>query len=191
MPDLRHTRLLYTLGAVLILAGIGTALWSSWPDVSYRLGLINDDYPYPSTFAEESGEKPRTSTMPQGQRVVIPKIGVDVQIFDTGAPERGLDLGVWRHPETALPGQAANMALAGHRSRRQFALLYALRPGDEIIVYWDGEEYDYVVTGSREVTPDDTTALDSGRTEALTLYTCTPRFLGNLRTVVTAQPVAR
>lgn len=174
---------------MLILAGISTALWMTWPDVSYRLGLVDTTYPYPSQFAEESGSAPRTSAMPKGQRVVIPKLGVDAQVFDSGNTDRGLRLGVWRHPETGEPGEAGNMTLAGHRNRRQFALLYALRPGDEVIVYWNGVEHDYRVTGSRDVTPQDTSALEMGRTEALTLYTCTPRFLGNLRTVVTAEPV--
>lgn len=184
----RWTRRLLGIGVLLIVAGAGVALYNLWPDVSYRLGFIDQGYPYPSLFAEEAGATPRSASLPSGRRLVVPEIGVDVRIYE-GDADTALDLGVYRHPRTGVPGEAANMALAGHRMAGRFTLLHVLRPGDEVIVYWDGVEHDYRVDAVDEVPAGDTSILRRGDEERLTLYTCTPRWLGDRRTVVVALPV--
>lgn len=181
-------RRLLALGVLLVLAGAGVALYNLWPDVSYRLGFVNQEYPYPSLFAAAAGKTPRSDAMPSGRRLVVPEIGVDVRVYE-GDADTALDLGVYRHPRTAVPGEPANMAVAGHRMAGRFALLHVLRPGDEVIVYWDGTEHDYRVDAIGEIGAGDTAILRRGDAERLTLYTCTPRWLGDRRTVVVALPV--
>jgi len=173
------------IGAVLVLIGIGTALWQLWPDISYRAGLVRETYPYESAFSTDV-----QGPVPSGRRVVIPDIAVDVEIFQ-GDEAEALRRGVYHHEQTAAPGEPGNIAIAGHRNRDRFALLYALEQGDEVIVYWDGAEYDYRVRETFTVEPDDETVLVREGEDRLTLYTCRPRFLGDTRTVVVAEPVAR
>jgi LPXTG-site transpeptidase (sortase) family protein len=165
------------LGAVLILTGIGTVTYQVWPEISYEIGLTRSEYPYPCVFADLAGEKPRTTTLPLGSRLVIPEIGVDAQVLG-GNYDEALRLGVYHHTETAEPGSGENIAIAGHRVRRAFTLLHRLSPGDPVVLYWDGVEHDYRVTRTITVGPDDTSILEPTGQEQLTLYTCTPRFLG-------------
>lgn len=185
--DGRSARWYYLIGAVLILAGIGTALYQTWPDIAFRLGLIEPAYPYACALPEAPDSSALTDRMPRDMRLVIPKIAVDQQILE-GDSEQALEDGVYHHGDTAAPGEGDNIAIAGHRVRRAFTLLYQLEPGDAVVVYWNGAEHDYRVERVFTVGPDDTSILDPMSAEQLTLYTCRPRFLGNTRTVVIALP---
>jgi LPXTG-site transpeptidase (sortase) family protein len=174
------------LGVGLIALALGVVAYQLWPDISYTLGLVDDAWPYPTALsgAEELGEP-----IPQGVRVVIPKIGVDAQVME-GDPDVALAEGVYHHPDTAEPGEEGNIALAGHRNREAFVLLYQLREGDPISLWWNGEEHLYRVTRNPyDVLPDNEQVLAPNDEEMLTLYTCRPRFVGNKRTVVEAEPI--
>ncbi len=177
----------YLIGAVLILVGIGTALYQMWPDIAFRLGLIEPAYPYACALPEADDAGALTNRTPRDIRLVIPKIAVDQQVFE-GDSEQALESGVYHHADSAAPGEGDNVVIAGHRVRRAFTLLYRLEPGDPVLLYWNGTEHDYRVDRVFTVGPDDTTILDPTDAEQLTLYTCRPRFLGNTRTVVTALP---
>jgi len=172
-------------GMALVALAIGIVVYQLWPDISYNLGLTEEAWPYSSAFGEGSNQ-PEEITIPKGDRIVIPKIGVDAQVSG-GNSDVALSQGVYHHIETAEPGQGDNITLAGHRARETFVLLYQLRAGDPISLWWSGEEYTYRVTKVYTVTPDDSSVLESTDEERLTLYTCLPRFLGNERTVVEAE----
>jgi len=174
------------VGATLILAGVGTALWLHAPDIKWELGLVEPRYPYPSRLATGT-VTPESDRIPTDAAIVIPRIGVVAPILE-GDTAAALDAGVYRHAETAEPGSDRNVTIAGHRVSRAFALLSRLEAGDEIIVYWYGTEHDYRVTEVWDTTPDDDTVLSQGTAESLTLYTCTPRYAGDERTVVRAVP---
>lgn len=186
-PQRRRARWYYITGAVLIAIGISTALFQMWPEIAFRLGLIEPAYPYACALPEAADAGALTNRIPRDIRLVIPKIAVDTQVFE-GESERALESGVYHHVETADPGQDDNVAIAGHRVRRAFTLLHQLEPGDPILLYWNGTEHDYRVDRVFAVGPEDTSILDPADQEQLTLYTCRPRFLGNTRTVVIATP---
>ena len=171
-PSPRHRGwLLVGGGAALIAIALGIVLYQLWPDISYGLGLVDESWPYASGF----GGALDSSNIPQGNRIVIPKIGVDAQISG-GDSDVALSLGVYHHAETAEPGEGDNVTLAGHRNRETFVLLYQLDPGDPISVWWGGEEHTYRVTRVYEVTPDDGSVLENADDEQLTLYTCLPQI---------------
>ncbi|MBW6467744.1 MAG: class D sortase [Coriobacteriia bacterium] len=179
------------LGIALLVFSVAVAVYNLWPDITFQAGLVEPSVPYPSKFADApAGEVPSDATqaIPAEPRVVIPRIAVDVRIYK-GDAQRALKLGVYHHAGTAAPGEPGNMVIAGHRNRRQFAPLSYLESGDVILVYWDGAEYGYRVTQVYQVEAVETSVLARGDTEMLTLYTCTPRFLGNKRTVVVAEPL--
>ena len=175
------------IGGALIAAGIATALWLYAPDIAWEFGLVEPRYPFPSRLATGSIE-PESHRMPTDAVIVIPRIGAGAPVLG-GDENAALANGVYHHAETADPGQGGNVTLAGHREAEKFALLSRLEPGDEVILYWFGTEYDYRVTEVYDIGPDDTMILSRGTQEQLTLYTCVPRHLGDKRTVVEAAPI--
>ncbi|MDP2401766.1 MAG: sortase [Actinomycetota bacterium] len=173
------------LAVVLVVAAAGLALWQLWPETSWLLGVVDESWPYESSAADVPADA--TARPPQETRLVIPRIGLNVQVYG-GDPDRALTLGVYHHPETGEPGEADSIVLAGHRNRRALALLSRLDPGDPVLVYWSGREHVYRVTRTFVAEPDDPSVLEPASAEELRMYTCLPRFLGDKRTVVVALP---
>ncbi|MGH9120658.1 MAG: sortase domain-containing protein, partial [Acidimicrobiales bacterium] len=66
-------------------------------------------------------------------RIQIPKLGVDVVVVQ-GIDEAALNAGAGHYPETPLPCQAGDVAIAGHRTTfgKPFANINLLVPGDQI-----------------------------------------------------------
>ena len=78
---------------------------------------------------------------------MIPAIGVD-KIVVEGVSLADLKKGPGHYPETPLPGQEGNAAIAGHRTTygAPFNRLDELEPGDEITVTTVQGEFTYEVT---------------------------------------------
>ncbi len=122
--------------------------------------------------------------------IKIPKIDLDFYIV-AGVSKQNLNDGVGHFPNTPLPGQLGNSALAGHRTSHlaPFGDLDLLKPGDEVQIFTSiGGAYSYVVTDSIVVNPSDYYVVtDSDPTKAtLTLITCTPKLSSKQRLVVHA-----
>jgi sortase A len=87
-----------------------------------------------------------------------------------------------------VPGQAGNVAIAGHRTTNgaPFNGLGHLVPGDRIIlttVY--GQQFTYVVSGTPQaVSPSDVGVLNYFGDNRVTLTTCNPEFSSTQRLVV-------
>ncbi|MFH1170935.1 MAG: class E sortase [bacterium] len=131
---------------------------------------------------------------PQGNRLVIPKIGVDIAVVE-GTDDRVLARGAWRIPGTSSSPEKGNMVLSAHRFRYRppssetFYLLDKVKPDDTVILYWKNVEYDYRVTITKEVKPDAVEILQQTLTPTLTLFTCAPLFSTARRLVVVAEPL--
>ena len=194
------------LSIALLLIAVGVTVWNFWPDISWYLGLVpevaqydapsgsftgqpsDDETDTPTDDPAADGEGPsRTGPPPTGNRLVIPRIGVDIGIYG-GDANQAIEWGAYRHASTGVPGSGKEVVIAGHRVARALALLHRLSPGDTIYVYWDGFEYKYRVTGKYLADPEDPRILANASTETLRVYTCTPRYQGNRRVVVTAVP---
>lgn len=76
---------------------------------------------------------------------------------------------------TGLPGHSENVGLAGHRDTF-FRPLKDVRQNDIITLTTLGGKFNYRVVSTRVVVPTETSVLDSGGTESLTLVTCYPFF---------------
>lgn len=125
----------------------------------------------------------------------IPRLGENytVPILE-GVDLEFLARGVGHYPQTALPGQVGNFAVAGHRATNgePFAYLDRLRPGDAVVVETRGAWLTYVVDRTRIVSPSDVWVLDpvpgqpgAQPTEQLiTLTTCNPRWASYERLIV-------
>jgi len=127
---------------------------------------------------------------PTGDAVAIiriPRIGVDKAVVNgVGLPD--LQKGPGHYPNTPMPGQPGNAAIAGHRTTygAPFYHLDELSAGDPIYVTTRQGKFLYEVTGSHAVKPTDVSVIDATPDNRLTLTTCNPRFSAAQRLIVTA-----
>lgn len=131
-----------------------------------------------------------TLSRPAGDAVAmvrIPKIGVEHAVVE-GVGVADLRKGPGHYPQTPLPGEVGNAAIAGHRTTygAPFNRLDELSPGDEIDVTTLQGSFTYRVAGSKVVTPDHVEVLDPTPDARLTLTTCNPKYSAKQRLVVVA-----
>jgi len=120
----------------------------------------------------------------QGPRIVVegdvigemevPRLGLKT-IFVQGDSPRILRRAVGHLPETALPGEAGNVALAGHRDT-VFRPLRGIQPGDAIMIKTPDGEFEYRVESTQVVLPNDVQVLQPSSENTLTLVTCFPFY---------------
>ena len=93
-------------------------------------------------------------------------------------------------PDTSTPDQGGNTAFAAHRykyrppSKQTFYLLDKLNVGDSIEVYFKGDLYNYVITSTITVDPEDIAVLNQTDKSTITLVTCAPLFSDKYRLIV-------
>lgn len=123
-------------------------------------------------------------------RLQIPAIGVDQYVVE-GTSESDLAKGPGHYIGTSMPGQAGNVAIAGHRTTygAPFNNLNNLKIGDQISITGNsGERLTYVVSADPvAVSPSDVSVLNTVADNRLTLTTCNPRFSSSQRLVVVAE----
>ncbi len=105
-------------------------------------------------------------------RIEIPRVGVSAVILE-GVDDRTIRRAVGHFPETPLPFQGGNMALAAHRTA-EFRGLRNIRLGDEVSVVSDRGTFKYRVERTWVVRPEDVSVLDPSPDKVLTLVTCFP-----------------
>jgi sortase A len=117
----------------------------------------------------------------------IPKIGLDEVIVE-GVGVEELKKGVGHYPDTKMPGEKGNAALAGHRTTygHPFNKLDELVAGDEISVTTRAGTFKYLVAEKKVVTPETVEVLDNTRDNRLTLTTCHPKYSAESRLIVVA-----
>jgi sortase A len=122
--------------------------------------------------------------------IVIPKIGLDEMVVE-GVGVEELKHGVGHYPDTRMPGEKGNAALAGHRTTygAPFNRLDDLVAGDQITVTTRAGTFRYAVTEKRVVTPEEVSVLDNTPDNRLTLTTCHPKYSAEQRLIVFAQLV--
>lgn len=139
-------------------------------------------------------------------RIEIPAIGVDF-ISLQGVDLKWLKEGPGHFPQTPLPGQPGNVALAGHRTTyaAPFNRLDELQPGDAVTFETLQGTFTYRVdahetqpgeppSGHFIVKPSQVEILDQDGTNRVTLVACNPKYSAKERIVVTATletPAAR
>jgi LPXTG-site transpeptidase (sortase) family protein len=119
----------------------------------------------------------------------IPKIGLD-EIVVSGTDEGDLAKGPGHYLGTAMPGQAGNVAIAGHRTTHgaPFNRLAELAIGDPIyLTTASGQQLTYIVSAVPvAVSPKDVTVLNNFGDDRLTLTTCNPEYSAIQRLIVVA-----
>lgn len=123
----------------------------------------------------------------QGIRIQIAALNIDAPIVQGDEAEQ-LKKGVGQHPGTANPGEIGNMVLSGHNDTygEVFRYLDQLKPGDEIVIYTSTRSFTYIIEGWTLVEPDHVEVMDPTPYESVTLISCYPYLVDNLRIIVKA-----
>jgi sortase A len=123
-------------------------------------------------------------------RIEMPSIGVD-NIVVAGVSKSDLKKGPGHYPETPLPGQLGNAAIAGHRTTygQPFFNVDKLEVGDEITVTTLAGRFVYRVTGQQIVGPEDyqVVATTDPTAATLTLTSCHPKYTARERIIISGE----
>jgi sortase A len=198
-------RVLITVGVLTLLFAAyqlwGTGIYTARQQDQLRQQFTSDLHKTAPKTSTTTVPSPTTTTTtsppspplpPSGDAVAqirIPKIGVD-DIVVNGVGRDDLRKGPGHYPETPLPGQVGNAAIAGHRTTygAPFGNLDQLSSGDEIFFRTVQGSFTYRVYSQLIVDPSDVAVLgpDPNRSATITLTTCNPKYSASQRLVVQA-----
>lgn len=183
-------RVLAVLSLLMLLGG---AVLFAWPFLTnlytdIRQGQLEDELMSPA-----SRRAYITRTIEPGEaltRIQVPALGLDTIVVE-GTTLAALQAGAGHYPQTALPCEEGNTAIAGHRTTygKPFASIDDLRPGDEITLETPVGRCTYEVAGRPFYTvPTDGGVLAPGNGGSfLTLTTCHPPGSAAQRLIVRAE----
>ena len=180
------------ISGALLLLFVVYQLWGTGFAEDRHQDTLRDQFREQVTAApvgpDESAPPP-----PDGTAVAIikiPRLGVEKAVVE-GVGVGDLQKGPGHYPQTALPGQPGNAAIAGHRTTygAPFFNLDELKPGDPILTTTAQGRFRYEVLTTTVVTPSEVSVLEPTEDNRLTLTTCEPRFSAARRMIVTAKLV--
>jgi len=181
MPGSRTDRVVRWIERGLVIVGVTCLLWVGATalsaiiyQVEQRASLERWDRsldPPEAVRAAHGIETPVEASVPIG-RLDIPRIGLSVVVAE-GDDEQTLNVAVGHLPDTPLPWQEGNTALAGHRDTF-FRPLRRIQAGDEIRFATRRGTFRYRVIRHTVVEPDELWVLEASPDAALTLITCYP-----------------
>jgi sortase A len=211
-------RFVRTLGAAMILAGIGLLSWSllvwRWEDpftslytawkqrqLASSLDEQFDTYrpsaPIGTSLAAvrrsiemEAARYRRTARRGQAiGRIRVARLNLNMIVVN-GTDHESLKRGPGRDLRTFMPGQGELVYVAGHRTTyaAPFSRIDRLRRGDLVTLELPYATIVYAVTGHRIVRATDTWVLRSHHRETLALQACHPRFFASHRYIAYARP---
>ncbi|MGI8427143.1 MAG: class E sortase [Actinomycetota bacterium] len=131
-------------------------------------------------------------------RIEIPSIGTNTIVVE-GTSIKALNTGAGHYPGTPLPGEAGNVAIAGHRTMygQPFHRLEQIRSGDKVTLTTPFGKYVYEVIPTWEskavpfvTAPDDWTMAAQSSQSMLTLTTCNPIGKSTNRLVAKAKLIS-
>jgi sortase A len=148
----------------------------------FRLKQIS----YQTNYTQEQlANKSSEPNLPD--QIIIPRIGVNSPVIFNSNKEKMLEdlkRGVLRYPESELPGEKGNIVLIGHSSGipgdagqydNVFALLSELKKGDQVTLYFKGNQFNYSIFDKNVIRSDfKDLKLDSSGDSNLILITCWP-----------------
>jgi sortase A len=189
--------LLITFGLVILLFA-AYEMWGKTAIVDAHQGDLNRTLT--QEWDSQSGALPPTSTeelppLPGNAigRLYIPRLGKHWVIVEGVAPD-DIRYAPGHYPNSAMPGQPGNFAMAGHRMRSVFWDLDQMEVGDKIIVETQRTWYVYAVVKERIVKPTQVEVVSPAPPgvpagKLLTLTTCNPKWDNYQRLIIHAEYV--
>ena len=188
-------RVLMTAGTLMLLF-VGYQLWGTGLAEARSQKDLSQEFRQAQLEAPPVVDPTRTEFAPPpptGEAIAIikiPRIGIEKTVVQ-GVGVEDLKKAPGHYPDTPMPGQAGNAAIAGHRTTygAPFYNLDELQPNDPILITTVQGSFRYEVIETRIVPPSAVEVLENTPDNRLTLTTCHPRFSARLRMVVTARLV--
>jgi sortase A len=181
-------RLLSGLSALLLLGGVGlvgfpfaTNMWQG------RIQERLDDQ-IASPELQQAYKERKIETGDSLTRIKIPALGLDTVVVE-GITPSALRAGAGHYPQTPLPCEGGNVAIAGHRTTygRPFANVDQLKPGDTIELTTPIGGCVYQVSRAPfVVAPSELSVIDPTPDRSLTLTTCHPKGSAAQRLIIRA-----
>lgn len=199
----------------IMIFGVFLLILSFWPLVGYQIWenteYRNEKYLVsPTTSSNLLG----VSVSAQGFNVALPNQSprpytkffltvpkLHLENSEVEVDSNNFDKALAQLPGTALPGEVGNVFISGHSSisyllpigsqKAIFNNLTDLKKGDVITVFALGQNFQYIIQGSRVVAPNNVSVIappdQNGR--YLTLMTCVPPGFTTKRLVVTGKMI--
>ncbi len=176
------------LSVVLLLGGLGLMGYpfatNMWQDrIQSRL-----EEQIASPELQQAYRERKIETGDSLTRIRIPALGVDTVVVE-GITPSALRAGAGHYPQTPLPCETGNVAIAGHRTTygRPFGNVDQLKPGDtiELTTPIGGCVYQ-VARDPWVVGPTEMSVIDPTAERSLTLTTCHPKGSAAQRLIVRA-----
>ena len=179
MADSRHSRLLHVVEWGCATVGFVCLFW--YGAVTFRAAQFQHgesaklDRQRPAE--QPTIERPRSSSTKRADhaligRLEIPRVNLSVMVVN-GDDEATLGVAAGHLPDTPLPWELGNSAVAGHRDSF-FRPLSKIRLHDEMTLTTPHGEFHYAVSSVRIVEPNDLSVLAQNGRSSLTLVTCYP-----------------
>lgn len=115
----------------------------------------------------------------QPERILIPSIGIDVEVIDGNYDEDNITWNVSQDKVnfavmTDLPNnKSGNTVVYGHNSKYIFKNLEDVKDGDRVYIQTkNGYSFEYVFISKKEINPNDVSILESSELPQLILLTC-------------------
>lgn len=140
-------------------------------------------------LVQSLGRRPIPTPGPeQAVRIQIPAIHVDAPVVQGDGWEQ-LKKGVGQHIGTFNPGEEGNIVLSAHNDifGEIFRDLDKLQPGDIITLFTSQRTYTYVITSSKIVEPTQVEVMAPTTTATLTLVSCYPYRVDDMRIAIIAR----
>ena len=166
---------------VLLIAGVIALAYVAYVLVSAAYFRARESRKLHQAVSQPSATEASPRVMAEGDvigQIEVPRLGLSAIIIQ-GDSDDVLRRAVGHVPETALPGQGGNIALAGHRDTI-FRPLRDVKIGDTISLRTTAGDHSYRVTSTEVVPPTDIGVLQSRGENELTLITCFPfHYIGH------------
>jgi sortase A len=120
------------------------------------------------------------------RQIFVEELWANPQPIVQGDGWEQLKKGVGQHLGSANPGVSGNLVLSAHNDifGELFRHLDHLKPGDEIRVMTNTQEFVYIVTGLKIVEPTEVSVMDPTDEATITLISCYPYLVDSQRIVV-------
>jgi len=155
--------------------------------LGYAAYVVADAKAYQASELRRFEEARQTRALPRAPvpaedgsigELEIARLGLATMVVQGDSPAV-LRRAVGHLADTALPGEAGNVVLAGHRDTF-FRPLKGIRAGDLIVLKTRGGDFEYRVESTSVVAPADVQVLQPTGGRTLTLVTCYPfSYLGS------------
>jgi sortase A len=204
-PESLIRRSIRTFGEVLITIGLVVLLFAGYEVYGKAYQVNADQNRLNSQLDQQWAAKPAPSAGAPTQaadplpgegvaRLYIPKLAKKWVVVQGVTPE-DIKLAPGHYPDSEMPGQVGNFAVAGHRMPSIFWDLDKLQTGDTIVVETQTDWYVYAVTKNFITKPTQVSVVSSNpekpgekaTAKMLTLTTCNPKWDNYERMIVWAE----